>query len=202
MYDESPDFSRLRQGDVVEDFHFPKYSFGTLKLLHQADESGEFAFSNEVQVTARTRHGVVITQCCEFTAGKRNDFSLAILEPVREFFRSEITVWGFNIAELVPVARSTYRGRGPEVSDERLQMLRDANKIDWEADENDAVNVYLYEPDGNLLTEPHLVDFTRVVSVRMDDQERVAESKALQLDPDHRREFQIKLAYYYGRKAE
>lgn len=201
MYQDPANHNRLRQGDVLEEFYFPRYSFGTLKLLHEISDDGGVQFSERAQVTARTGPGVVISQCCEFTSTKRNAFSLAVMKPVRELFRPGLEVWGFNVAELKPVARSTYRG-GRRLTDEQLEMLRAANAVDPEADENDAVNVYLYEPDGEFLTEPYLVDFTRVVSVRMQDQERVLSSKVLQLDAEHRREFQVKLAYYYGRKAE
>jgi len=67
---------------------------------------------------------------------------------------------------------------------------------------NAAVNAFLLDPDGKQLPEPYIVDFTQVTSIRMEDMQYVLDHKALELDAPTRRQFQLKMAYFYGRRAE
>ena len=143
---------------------------------------------------------LVLSQCCEFNEGKRNSFSLGALLHWRDALTPKPGRWGFNLAELVPLSASFFRGReGREA--ELLQMLREANRIDPGRDV-EAVNAYLYEAGGEILREPHVVDFTQVFSVKIQDKDKVLPFKVLQLDREHRREFQVKLGYFYSRRAE
>jgi len=64
------------------------------------------------------------------------------------------------------------------------------------------VNVYALAPDGKHLQEPHLIGFSRVFSIRMQEMDTVLKKKVLQLDDVHRAELQGKLAYFYARPAE
>lgn len=193
MYEARPDRANLRQGDVIRGIYFPTYSFPELLLLHKIDDVGGLKFDKRVVVGATQRFAVVISQCCEFNEGKRNAFSLAAMMGVKEMLRVGTTRWGFNLAQLIPAAHL----RIP------VDRLRAANVIDENSGEpNAAVNSYLYDSGGNVLTEPQVVDFTRVISIRMEDQKAVLRAKVLQLDSDHRLEFQFKLAHFYGRPAE
>ena len=61
--------------------------------------------------------------------------------------------------------------------------------------------MYFLPPEDHYLKEPHVIDFTRVFSVRMDEKARVLKNKVLELDAAHRVELQEKLAYFYSREA-
>jgi hypothetical protein len=104
-----------------------------------------------------------------------------------------------NVAMLLPVTKTWFRERHG-VSAEVLDEIRTANRIDPNAERNEALNVYLYEPDGTHLNEAHVVDFTRVFSVPMRDTDIVRERKILQLDDTHRSEFRLKLDTSRGRR--
>jgi len=183
----------LRQGDVIAGVYFPRYSFqNNLALLHKLDDAGQAQFDERAVMRAEYSPAVVISQCCEFNPGKRNLFSLARLTSVRSIVVSGFSAWGVNLARLVPAAWTRLA----------VETLRRANQIDEERPENEAVNVYLYDADGQFLTEPHVVDFTQVFSIKMQDSGRILASKVLQLDNEHRQEFQLKLGYFYTRPAE
>src|SRR5438034_87519 len=200
MYGAAPHLTRLRQGDVLRGVYFPSYALGDLLLLTKWQETGELKFEKRAQLSAREAFAVVLSQCCEFNAGKRIRFSLGALRHWREALRPKPNRWGFNVAELVRVSASVWRGR--EANDAHmLQMLRDANRVD-PATEVEAANAYLYEADGAILTEPYVVDFSQVFSVKIEEQGKFLPMKVLQLDREHRREFQLKLGVFYSRKAE
>lgn len=200
MYEHSPDTSRLRQGDVLGEFYFPRFSFGAVHLLHAFADDGSLTFDDRAQLSVQRGPAVVISQCCEFNEGKRNAFSLARLVSVRRRLAELERTRGLNIARLVPLAKSSYRGR--EVTPTLVRDLEAANEIDPDADQNAAVNVYLYRADGTVLTEPHIADFSEVISIRIADSERLKKQKRLELEPAFRRQFQLKLAYFYGREAK
>ena len=194
------DATRLRQGDVIKGLFLPRYSVEA-GLLHRSTYDGTLDFQGRAVVAAESRLAVVVSQCCEFNPGKRQAFSVAALTPLRGALRTPILPWGVNVAELVALARSAYRGSGS--MEGTADRLRRANHIDVDAPTtNEALNVYLYDPDGAQLLEPHVVDFSWVTSIRIQDLPTVRRLKLLELDDDHRREFQLKLAYFYGRTAE
>lgn len=201
MYEEEPNLSRLRQGDVLEGVYFPRYSLGNLSLLHKLESSGELSFNEKALVGAQEHHAVVLSQCCEFTESRRNAFSIGALFSLKRRVRRALRSWAFNIAELVPVSRSIHRSRG-EISEEVIEELQAANSVPPEDEHYEVVNSYLFEPDGEVLEEHYLAEFTRVVSVRIEDAERLLADKVLQLDQKHRREFQLKLGAFYSRRAE
>src|SRR5712691_9776446 len=129
MYEAAPDLTRLRQGDVLRGVYFPSYALGDLFLLTKRQETGELRFEKRAQLSARESFAVVLSQCCEFNEGKRTRFSLGALRSWREALKPKPTRWGFNIAELVRVSASVWRGQ--EANDAHvLQMLRDANRVD------------------------------------------------------------------------
>lgn len=202
MYEPSPDPDRLRQGDVIADFYFPRYSLPNLELLHKFSDDGALNYDGRSILKAEKGFAVIISQCCEFNPKKRKWFSVASLAPLRrQQHGPELKVWGLNIAALIPVEHSKYRG-GEVVTQEQIDFLRDANEIDPAAEKNHAVNAFLYDPDGEVMDEPHLVNFSQVVSVRLRDRDKLLESKVLQLDRDHRHMLQNKIAYFYARRAE
>jgi hypothetical protein len=195
MYESTPDLTCLRQGDVIRDFYFPRYSLAEARFLHSIDgATGAFSFDNQALLGTKCGYAVVLSQCCEFNEGKRNSFSLGLLVRLREVLRPRLCVAGVNLAQLVPFEKSPFRQHA-------LEAIRRANCLDPNAGRTDAVNVYLLEADGQHLLEPHIVDFTQVISVRMKDVGRILSKKALQLTHKCRREFQHKLAYFYGRSA-
>lgn len=198
MYSGDPDTSSLRQGDVISGILFPRYALRTLAPLQRWKEDGSFEQSDRAVIDVRSRLAVVVSQCCEFNEDKRNAFTLARLVPL---LSAQVTfkLWGFNLAELVPLRKTKFKGKlEPAV----IEELRAANRVDPDAEHNKAVNVYLFEPDGVRLTEHHVADFTQVFSINMAEKDVLLRSKLLELDPAHRREFQLKLAYFYGRRAE
>jgi hypothetical protein len=98
------------------------------------------------------------------------------------------------------VVKSPFRGRkGREL--DQIERLRSSNKIE-SGSKNESVNVFLFEADGTFLTEPYIADFSRVTSVSMDDMKSVLKNKVLQLGEEQRRQFQVKLAYFYARPVQ
>jgi len=194
MYEGTPDLNNLRQGDVIRDFCFPRYSIADLRLLHSVEPDGSTKFDNRAILKSEHRFAVVLSQCCEFNEGKRNAFTLGFVARLNELLRPRPEVWGFNLAELVPFQKSSSR-------QSTVDQIRKANTLDLTSGETKAVNVYLLEPDGQHLEEPHIVDFSRVISVRMKDRASVLRLKILQMKDECRRQFQEKLAYFYGRRA-
>jgi hypothetical protein len=193
MYETSPDLTVLRQGDVISNIVFPKFSLKEMRLLYKVEASENPAFGDEVILKTSTQFAAVLSQCCEFNEGKRKSFSLARIVGLGERTHPALRVFGVNLAEIVPWNRLAPRQRD-------LEALLRANSV--EADRPQHVNVYTLRPDGQHLAEPHLVDFSRVFSVHIAEKERVLARKVLQLDSSHRREFQLKLAYFYARSAE
>lgn len=199
MYDANPDKSRLRQGDVLRDVYMPRYSLKDLALLHTLCSSeGATVFAGKSILKTECRHAVVLSQCCEFDEGKRNGFSIAALVPWTGRKSPLVTrSWGFVIAELVPVLRSAFRGFAGSPT-ETLEALRRAN----DSSLREAMNTYLFEEHPDDLSEPHLADFTQVMSVKMKDRHTLVGHKVLQLTQEARRQFQLKLGMFYSRKAE
>lgn len=196
MYEASLDAARLRQGDIIFDFYFPRYSFASSYFLTQLDDQQQFKYSDLAVVNASIRKAIILSQCCEFNEGKRNAFSLAAIFRVKELLPKSRY---FSLAELLPLSRSSHRPKSGNEAKVIGQLL-EANIVDLEK-QNDAVNTYLLEPDGSILTEHHVVDLSQIVSVKIEEKNRVLKKKVLQLDQQHRREFQLKVAYFYGRKA-
>jgi hypothetical protein len=192
MYQAVLDATSLRQGDVLKGVYLPRYSLLNLSLLHKLDKEGELQFDDRAVMKASRGFAVVLSQCCEFNEGKRNAFSLARLVKAKEALLPKISMWGVNLAELVP-ARYTKMA---------VDILQAANKLDEEHPNNAAVNVYLYDVHGNVLTEPYIVDFTQVFSIKIEDSPKLLKMKVLELDNEHRLEFQLKLGYFYSRPAE
>ena len=200
MYESSPDFSNLRQGDVISNIQLPRYSIKGTSFLHKIDTTGEWKYQERAIFKSLISNAVVLSQCCEFNEGKRNAFSLAELLPFKYFLKNNIKKWGINIAQLIPLSKSPFRASGTD--HESLEKLRRANIIDITSERNEALNVFLFEDDGEYLKEPHVADFTRVFSLIMKDKEYILKNKILQLEKEVRRHFQIKLAYFYCRPAE
>ncbi len=194
MYESTPDVTCLRQGDVIRNFCFPRYSLADVRLLHSVAADGTLAFDNHAILKSEHRFAVVLSQCCEFNEGKRNAFSLGLLLRLQEAVRPRLKVCGINLAQLVPLLRSPLRKQP-------VEAIRRANELDLRSGQTEAVNVYLLEEDGEHLTEPHVVDFSQVISVRMKDKDRILSQKVLELTNENRRSFQKKLAYFYGRPA-
>jgi len=193
MYEEEPDKSALRQGDILCGLFIPRLKLADVLFFQRLSDSGKFEPENQAVFDAEPKPAVVISQCCEFNEGKRASFSLAPLQHIREWLKPESKHWGFSLAELVPIKKSAWKAG--------LDGLRLSNKIDLKKTENKSVNTYLFEADGTHLAEPHVLDFTRVVSFRMLDRKVALRAKVLQLDNVHRREFQLKLGYFYSRQA-
>jgi hypothetical protein len=196
MYEATPDAACLRQGDIIAGIYLPRYAItDDFHLLHALDPEGNpTRFCNRAILKVEKRFAVVLSQCCEFNEGKRNAFSLGIVFTFREVFWPRRTFLRVNLAEVVPLKKSAL-SRIP------VDQIRLANKID-PAKPNAAVNTYLFEADGVHFQEPFVADFTQVFSVRMDDRAKVLRSKILQLDNQHRRDFQKKLGYFYARPAQ
>jgi len=195
MYEPVPDTARLRQGDVISELYLPRYSPKSIIPLAKGVDNLEFG--DRLIIQAKPTRAIVLSQCCEFNEGKRNAFSLARLLRLPGRKRGRCRDWGVNLAEVVPFSRSSFRGKASL----GLEELRAANQVDPEAPTNRAVNVFLLDTDGRFLLEPHIVDFTQVTSIKMEDKQYVLERKVLQLDAPTRRQFQLKLAYFYGRRA-
>lgn len=207
MYMTTPDKNALRQGDIIRDVYFPRYSLSELRLLHRINDDGETHFADGAIVKAEKRFAIVLSQCCEFNEGKRNGFSLGALQAVSEYYgqRRRLATIAKNflqsrrslavtVAELVPWPKST----SGKMS---LDDLRRANQID-SSSENKAVNVFLLEPDGVHLQEPYIANFSQVVSVSMKSIAHVTRSKVLEMNQADRRRFQLKLGYFYAREAK
>lgn len=207
MYVNTPDSNVLRQGDIIRDVYFPRYSLSELRVLHKLNDEGEVLFADGAIVKAEKRFAIVLSQCCEFNDGKRNAFSLGAVRPVSEILGQQRSVGaivrGFlqspnslavTLAQLVPWPKSASRQMD-------LNVLRQANRI-TPSSENKAVNVFLLESDGVFLTEPHIADFSQVVSVNMKALKHVVRSKVLEMEQTHRRQFQLKLGYFYAREAK
>lgn len=201
MYVADPDMTRLRQGDVISSLYLPRFKTSETSFLHQMDTDGSLSFQNRAIVNTSMSMSIVLSQCCEFNANKRQSFSLTALLPVRLFLKPRCEIWGINLAELVPFARSPFRGRKGRESDQ-IDRLRTANIIDPNAGQNDALNTFLFEADGLVLEEHYVSDFSRVTSVAVKDFDLILKNKVLQLDSQSRRLFQIKLAYFYARPSE
>ncbi len=140
----------------------------------------------------------MLSHCCEFNEGKRNFFSLGSLNVWWKVVKApQVTQWGLNLAALVKTSRSSFRGPTGNHED-TLKALRAAN----DPNVGGFNNTYLYDADGTVLAEEHNVDFTQVLSVKINDKETILASKVLELLPAKRREFQLKLGLYYSRKAE
>src|SRR5208337_4048598 len=123
-------------------------------------------FSEKVIMETGSQYVAVISQCCEFNINKRNSFSLAGLIGLTRWLPPKRKVFGVNVAEVVPWKKSNWRQR-------EIDELFRANSIDGGQDKIELVNIYCLQADGNHFNEPHLIDFTRVFSVRMSEKERV-----------------------------
>lgn len=207
MYVTTPDSNVLRQGDIIKDVYFPRYSLSDLRILHRFGDDGEMQFADGAIVKAEKRFAIVLSQCCEFNEGKRNAFSLGAMQPASEFLGQQRSlaamVRGFlqpprwlavTLAELVPWPKSASGQMA-------LDDLRRANRVD-PSSENKAVNVFLLEADGIYLTEPYIANFSQVVSVSMKALKHVTRSKVLEMEQAQRRQFQLKLGYFYAREAK
>jgi hypothetical protein len=195
MYEPSPNCSELRQGDIVANIYLPRFGINDVSFLHKLSKSGSFEFSKQAIMQTTSQCAAVISQCCEFNEGKRNSFSLAELIGVDEWLSTEPWVSGVNLAEIVPWKRS-------EWSQYETDKLLEANSIDLDQGSKQHINVYFLKPDGQRFMEPHIIDFTRVFSIRMSEKDRILQNKILQLDKPHRIQLQQKLAYFYARPAE
>lgn len=195
MYDPSPNRSELRQGDIIADVYLPRFGIADVNFLHKLKPDGSFDFSKQAIMHTSSQFVAVISQCCELNPNKRNSFSLAGLIGLTEWLSPERKVFGFNLAEVVPWKKSDWRQH-------EIDKLLKANSIDGGQEKLEHVNVYCLEADGSHFKEPHLIDFTRVFSIRISEMGRVLRNKILQLDKAHRVELQRKLAYFYARPAE
>lgn len=197
MYNQNYEQNKLRQGDVVSGVFMPRIKVSSSRYLYGLSEEDSYAFRNQGVYDVEDCKAVIISQCCEFNPGKRFSFSLCSLLPFNTFKKQNIVkCWGLNLVELVPYARSAFKGRD-EVS---LSLLRESNVIGDE-EVNYAVNAFLFEADGICLHEPHVADFSRVASFSIKDLEFFKKRKRLELTNESRRNFQLKLAYFYGRSA-
>jgi hypothetical protein len=190
MYEPLPDSSTLRQGDIIRDFCFPRYSFSSTRLVYSI-KGGQPEFNKESVLKSDYRFAVVLSQCCEFNENKRNSFSLSALLPASWLPRKALTGHGINLAELSIASKSQLRQMD-------IEKLRTANTIQ-RRDENHAVNVFFPEADGKYFSEPMLVDFSQVVSIDMKDAKRIQGNKILQFNDATRQLFKQKLAYFYLR---
>jgi hypothetical protein len=200
MYEPTPDLSRLRQGDVIKWAFLPRFSNSNVLFLHEYSKDGNWIFKKKAIIETNHGYAVILSQCCEFNEGKRLAFSLSELLPFRYVLNRRKKSCIINIAELVAVVKSPFRGReGREL--DQIERLRSSNKIE-SGSKNESVNVFLFEADGTFLTEPYIADFSRVTSVSMDDMKSVLKNKVLQLGEEQRRQFQVKLAYFYARPVQ
>ena len=200
MYEPNPDFSRLRQGDVIKGVFLPRFSNSNVLFLHEYSKDGNWLFKNKAIIETNLGCAVILSQCCEFNQGKRLAFSLSKLLHYRYILNHRQKSWVFNVSELIAVVKSPFRGRkGIEL--EQIERLRSSNKIEPGL-KNESLNVFLFEADGEFLTEPYVADFSRVTSLSMDEMNPILKNKVLQLDEEHRRQFQLKLAYFYSRPSE
>jgi len=195
MYEAHPDPAQLRQGDVIKDIYLPRYTLKDLQVISTVDLQGQLKPVERAILKTDRRWAVVISQCCEFNEGKRNAFSLADLRPASIWLRIRSRLFGINLGELLPLSKTPFR-KGV------IEQLKQANKLDNSSGHNQAVNAYFFDADGTHLLEPHIVDFTQVISIRMEDRAAVLSNKVLQMDVTHRKEFQAKLGYFYARPAE
>lgn len=194
MYEAIPDLSALRQGDILKGLYIPRISLSEISVLHKLDAKGQLVNEKKAIFSCEQRLAVVLSHCCEMNnPGKREAFSLGALLRASEWLGRRPGSWGFNLAELVPILRSSWR--------EKIDEVRAANKVDRAGRENRSINTYLFDPDKDRhhLSEPHVVDFGRVISVRYSDLPKAIGAKILQLDEAHRREFKLKLGLFYSR---
>ena len=66
MYEGHLDLTRLRQGDIIRDFCFPRYSLAEIRLLHSIADNGQAEFDEKAILKSTYRFAVVLSQCCEF----------------------------------------------------------------------------------------------------------------------------------------
>ncbi len=194
MYETFADSKELRQGDILKDIYLPRFGITDAQFVHKFEPDGTLRFSNQTILPTTCQFAAVISQCCEFNPGKRNSFSLAGLIGLSEWLMPARKAFGANLAEIVPWNKSAS-------SKHTTDQLLKANSIEADSEHGELVNVYFLNADGKHFLEPHLIDFTRVFSVRMKEMERVLKNKVLQLDDEHRVELQYKLAYFYARPA-
>ena len=76
MYEPNPDFSRLRQGDVIKGVFLPRFSNSNVLFLHEYSKDGNWLFKNKAIIETNLGYAVILSQCCEFNQGKRLAFSL------------------------------------------------------------------------------------------------------------------------------
>lgn len=202
MYEKTPDLRRLRQGDIISSAFLPRFSNANTLFLHEYSKARNWEFKKKAIIVMNQGYAVVLSQCCEFNLNKRQAFSLIDILPWKKHSKevSKKKSWGFNIAEFIPISKSPFRKQNRE-QEEELERLRRANIMSPEKKVG-ALSTFLFEPDGKYLTEPYVADFSRVTSLPMKDVNTILDSKILQLDSKHRRQFQTKLVHFYGRKAE
>lgn len=192
---------KLRQGDVIRGVLLPRFSLSDIRLISRSDPGGNPKFDGRTIVTTGEHFAVVLSHCCEFNTGKRRSFSMSALRPLRDYLGAHLfgdDRWGINVAELVALARSPYKGKNTK---QTLELLRKANKVDLTSGTVDAANLFLYDQDGDNLGEPYVADFTRVTSLSMKDSQEILSRKVLQLDDEHRRMLKIKLGVFYSRSV-
>jgi hypothetical protein len=195
MYVTTPDLDVLRQGDVLDNIYFPKYNFSELVLGHRIDKStGAAEFSGLVTLKCEQRKVVVVSQCCEFNPGKRRAFSLAAFFGFSEYRQAVSPSRRFNIASLSPFSKTSQRRNA-------VDEIRTANRV-VPGEPNASWNTFLYDQFEDLLPEPHVVEFTHVISVSMNDVDFIRSHKVLELDNTARRLLQVKLGFFYARSAE
>lgn len=198
MYVELFEEEKLRQGDVIAGLTIPRLSFKNTGYIYE-NKSGNFAtFADKIVVNAEERLSVVISQCCEFNEGKRNAFAIAPLLFWKKAISHSINLSGISLCELIPISKSPFNRKGRE--EQILEELRKSNYA--EEEERSNVHAFLFEPDGEHLKEPHIVDFTRITSISMKDHDFVHSKKVLQLQDEMRLALQLKIGYFFARKAE
>lgn len=194
MYEANPDMGELRQGDIISEVYLPKFNMNEVGYLQKMGDDGLFKSPEHAVMTVTCQYVAVISQCCEFTADRRNSFSLAGLIDMRRRPSRDWRVFGINLAEIVSWKSIAWNRTG------QLDLLK-ANTFDPETGTVEYVNSYFLRPDGTHLKDVHAIDFTRVFSVRIKDKAKFIRNKVLQLDDDNRLKLQQKLAYFYARPA-
>jgi hypothetical protein len=193
MYESSPDGTELWQGDVIDDLRLPRFEYSTTRFTYKLHADGNRSDDGQSVSGTSSFKAVVLSQCCEFTEGKRHSFSVAELKSLNDLV-AEIEGLALNVAELLPITKVKLKGWDRDT-------LIASNTIDISSQANKLIYGYVYLPDGTALKEPHVADFTRITSISMRDKNYLLNSKLLQLTPEYRDQFKLKLAYFFSRPA-
>ena len=191
MFHLEAEMDRLRQGDILNEIPFPLLDLKQVNVLGEIQPGTGTPFPSITtklhphredphyfwgQVPMRLSHCAVTSNCCE-------------IEPRH----GKILQAAFSVARLIPIKSSIQNDPS------KLESLH-ANRNPTRPPVG-FLDYFYIEPHPRLGGRGWMVDFSQVVSIPNSEFPSILERKTLQMLPEQRVRFKVKLAAYFGRLA-